>query len=77
MADRFGDAADELLRKIDKLEEANGALCEEINRQERRIRKLESLLVDVWPYVWALRIPGRRDEEFEERFEELGLEVES
>ena len=63
MADRFGDAADELLRKID--------------RQERRIRKLESLLVDVWPYVWALRIPGRRDEEFEERFKELGLEVES
>lgn len=126
MAEPMGDAVDELLRKIDKLEETNGALCAEINRQERvieqlrekeaaymdanheqgmqlieqdklitnrdesihnlvkvldkrqeRIKALESLLVDVWPYVWELRIPGRRDEEFEARFKELGLEVES
>ena len=126
MAEPMGNACDELLRKIAKLEETNGALCAEINRQERvieqlrekeaaymdanheqgmqlieqgklitnrdesihnlvkvldkrqeRIKALESLLVDVWPYVWELRIPGRRDEEFEARFEELGLEVES
>ena len=103
MAEPMGNACDELLRKVDKLEETNGALCAEINRQERvieqlrekeaaymdanheqgmqligqdkRIRQLESLLVDVWPYVWELRIPGRRDEEFEERFKELGLEA--
>ena len=92
-------------QRISKLEDVNGKLCAEINRQERvierqaelianrdesihnlvkvldkrqeRIKALESLLVDVWPYVWALRIPGRRDEEFEARFKELGLEVES
>ena len=124
MAEPMGEAVDELLRKIAKLEETNGALCAEINRQERvieqlrekeaaymdanheqgmqlieqgklitnrdesihnlvkvldkrqeRIKALESLLVDVWPYVWELRIPGRRDEEFEERFDELGLEA--
>ena len=124
MAEPMGDMVDELLRKVDKLEETNGALCAEINRQERvieqlrekeaaymdanheqgmqlieqgklitnrdesihnlvkvldkrqeRIKALESLLVDVWPYVWELRIPGRRDEEFEERFDELGLEA--
>lgn len=103
MAEPMGDMVDELLRKVGKLEETNGALCAEINRQERviesqaelianrdesihnlvkvldkrqeRIKALESLLLDVWPFVWELRIPGRRDEEFKERFEELGLEA--
>lgn len=68
--------------KVDSLKDVNGKLCAEINRQERviedqreRIGRLESLLADVWPYVWELRIPGRRDEEFEARFKELGLEA--
>ena len=50
-------------------------LVKVLDKRQERIKALESLLVDVWPYVWELRIPGRRDEEFEERFDELGLEA--
>lgn len=39
MAEPMGDMVDELLRKIDKLEVANGKLCAEINRQERVIEE--------------------------------------
>lgn len=38
----------EMNPKVDKLMTVNGKLCAEINRQERHIRKLESLLRDVW-----------------------------
>ena len=43
----LGDAYDEALRKIAHLEEVNGELCAEINRQEKRIRELESLVRDM------------------------------
>ena len=36
----LGDAYDEALRKIARLEEVNGSLCAEINRQERVIEQL-------------------------------------
>ena len=32
MTEPFGDACDELLRKVDKLETANGKLCESVNQ---------------------------------------------
>lgn len=35
----YGEAYDEALRKIAHLEETNGALCAEINRQERVIER--------------------------------------
>lgn len=44
LRERVGD----LNRQVDKLQRVNGSLCDEINRQERRIRELESLLRDVW-----------------------------
>ena len=44
LRERVGD----LNRQVDKLQRVNGELCAEINRQERRIRELESLLRDVW-----------------------------
>lgn len=34
-------------KRIDNLMETNGKLCEEINRQEKRIRELEELVRDV------------------------------
>lgn len=55
--------------------DANHEQGMQLIEQDKRIRELESLLEDVWPYVWELRIPGRRDEEFEARFKELGLEA--
>ena len=38
LRERVGD----LNRQVDKLQRVNGELCAEINRQERRIRELES-----------------------------------
>ena len=32
MSETFGDACDELLRRVDKLETANGKLCESVNQ---------------------------------------------
>ena len=32
MTEPFGDACDELLRRVDKLETANGKLCESVNQ---------------------------------------------
>ena len=32
MSEPFGDACDELLRKVDKLELINGELCAEVNK---------------------------------------------
>ena len=34
-------------KRIDNLMETNGKLCDEINRQEKRIRELEDLVRDV------------------------------
>lgn len=49
----FGDGnlheqVDELKGKNAHLEEVNGELCAEINRQERRIRQLEQLVRDMY-----------------------------
>ena len=44
MAEPMGDMVDELLRRIGKLEETNGALCDEINRQERVIESQVELI---------------------------------
>ena len=69
-------------RVIEQLREKEAAYMDanheqgmQLIEQGKRIRELESLLADVWPYVWELRIPGRRDEEFQERFDELGLKA--
>lgn len=45
----FGDG--NLHEEVDRLKDVNGKLCDEINRQERRIRELESL-VGVMPLCW-------------------------
>lgn len=44
LRERVGD----LNRQVDKLQRVNGELCAEINRQERRIRELEALVLDMW-----------------------------
>lgn len=48
-------------QRISKLEETNGALCAEINRQERRIEelaseneKLKTLAVDMYESLWTV-----------------------
>lgn len=41
LRERVGD----LNRQVDKLQRANGELCAEVNRQERRIRELEELVL--------------------------------
>lgn len=46
MDERLGDAYDEALRKIARLEETNGALCAEINRQERVIEEQRRLVAN-------------------------------
>ena len=48
----FGDGdlhvkAAKLQERVDSLETTNGKLCDEINRQERRIRQLEALVRDL------------------------------
>ena len=66
--------------QIDKLKQLNGELCAEINRQEKRIRELESLVRDIWAAyskksdesfhpAWDV------DESLEQRIRELGAEV--
>ena len=85
LKDVNGKLCDEINRQervIEELREKEAAYMDanheqgmQLIEQDKRIRELESLLADVWPYVWELRIPGRRDEEFEARFDELGLEA--
>ena len=72
----FGEG--DLHAQVDRLKDVNGSLCAEINRQERvierqaeRIRKLESLVRDLAPFVCADDgIDG-----IERRMAELGIEV--
>ena len=76
MDERLGDAYDESLRKIARLEETNGALCAEINRQERRIRELESLVRDMYA-EWLATVDdyyAQSVDGYYERMAELGIE---
>lgn len=43
MTEPFGDACDELLRKVDKLETVNGVLCDEVNRLTKERELYRSL----------------------------------
>ena len=43
MSDNFGDACDELLRRVDKLERINGELCDEVNRLTKERELYRSL----------------------------------
>lgn len=77
LRERVGD----LNRQVDKLQRVNGELCAEINRQERRIRELESLVRDMFAVLDVHERHWRDDgeftahEHFEQRMKALGLEV--
>lgn len=64
--------------QIDKLRTLNGELCAEINRQEKRIRELESLVRDMWRELQRIDIGGdlpENHDEYGERIAALGMEV--
>lgn len=73
LRERVGD----LNRQVDKLQRVNGELCAEINRQERRIRELESLVRDM--YAKLLDVGCGIDEigGMAERMDALGTEVDA
>lgn len=56
---------------MNRVKDANGKLCAEVNRQERRIRELESLVRDLAPFVCE----DGGIEDIERRMAELGLEL--
>lgn len=58
---------------MNRVKDANGKLCAEVNRQERRIRELESLLRDLYDNLWVHQ--PKCAEAFSERMAELGLEI--
>lgn len=73
-------------QRISKLEEVNGALCAEINRQEHYIRQLESVIrdfYDAWCFCCDPWEEGFKCEHYDggceivKRIDRLGLEVES
>ena len=70
-----GDLHDE----VDRLKGVNGELCAEINRQERRIRELESLVRDMYRTIGASKasvmVARTRYEYYAERMRELRIEV--
>ena len=37
-----------LIEACDKVKDVNGALCEEVNEKDRRIRELEALVRELW-----------------------------
>ena len=51
-SDTFGDACDELLRKVDKLEATNGWLCAEVNRLTKERDELQER-ADYNSHGWA------------------------
>ena len=66
--------------EVDRLKDVNGALCAEINRQERRIRELEGILRDIWRSCRCFpKCPNRDlvtdDCEIEERFTRLAIDL--
>lgn len=71
MAEPMGDMVDELLRKVDKLEETNGALCEEINRQERVIEEQRAQIARLVSANGKLREEINRQERLIERMRRL------
>ena len=66
LRERVGD----LNRQVDKLQRVNGELCAEINRQERRIRELESLVRYMEPWI-----DGTARKLVIRRMDALGIEV--
>lgn len=62
-----------LHEEVDRLKGVNGELCEEINRQERRIRELESLVLD-WQELYEYPDYGDCCR-LMKRMRELGIEV--
>ena len=76
----FGDGNlhDDVMRlseSNDRLMSVNGSLCAEINRQERMIRELESLVRDMLPWVWESGIGAAEYDSITERAAELGIGV--
>ena len=79
----FGDG--NLHDEVDRLKEVNGKLCAEINRQERRIRQLESLVRDThrawcfecdpWDGSFACEFFDGSECDIKRRMHELGIEV--
>ena len=68
----FGEG--NLHERVERLEEANGYLCAEVNRQQERIGDLEELVRDLWPRASFTMSPENR-RGWRERIEALGLEV--
>ena len=73
----FGDGnlrekVGDLNRQVDKLQRVNGELCAEINRQERRIRELESLVRYMEPWI-----DGAARKLVIRRMDALGIEVDA
>ena len=67
--ERLKEKVAELEADVDRVKVVNGELCDEINRQERRIRELESLVRDMASGdAWE-------DHRIEQRMAELGIEV--
>ena len=73
----------QLQGRVDSLEVTNGKLCDEINRQERRIRQLEALVRDIMKGDPKCTARSCADCEHDEddgcgiyrRMRELGIEV--
>lgn len=77
--ERLKEKVAELEADVDRVKVVNGELCDEINRQERRIRELESLARDMYRTIGASKasvmVARTRYEYYAERMRELGIEV--
>ena len=51
MSEPLGDACDELLRKVDKLERINGELCAEVNKLTAERERYRALLGKALDYA--------------------------
>lgn len=69
----FGEG--NLHERVERLEETNGYLCAEINRQQERIEGLEELVRDLWPRA-SFTMSADNRQGWKERIAALRIEVE-
>lgn len=68
----MGKAEANLREEVDRLKDVNGDLCAEINRQEKRIRELESIVRSLYA-DYSHEWPDRAEELYGERIAKLRL----